>query len=159
LNWVLQEELRLGSSKNAVAVGGTGLVAEILNSVKRNVEGEILTALEAKNPDIAEEIRGKMFVFEDLENVDDRGMQELLREVSKEELLLALKPIEGPLRDKFFNNMSSRAAESLKEDMETRGPVKLSDVEASQQNIIKTVQRLASEGRVAIGGKGEEQMV
>lgn len=159
LNWVLQEELRLGSSKNAVAVGGTGLVAEILNSVKRNVEGEILTALEAKNPDIAEEIRGKMFVFEDLENVDDRGMQELLREVSKEELLLALKPIEGPLRDKFFKNMSSRAAESLKEDMEIRGPVKLSDVEASQQNIIKTVQRLASEGRVAIGGKGEEAMV
>jgi flagellar motor switch protein FliG len=159
LNWVLQEELRLGSSKNAVAVGGTGLVAEILNSVKRNVEGEILTALEAKNPDIAEEIRGKMFVFEDLENVDDRGMQELLREVSKEELLLALKPVEGPLRDKFFKNMSSRAAESLREDMETRGPVKLSDVEASQQNIIKTVQRLAGEGRVAIGGKGEEQMV
>jgi flagellar motor switch protein FliG len=159
LNAVLQEELRLGSSKNAVAVGGTGLVAEILNSVKRNVEGEILTSLESKNPEIAEEIRGKMFVFEDLENVDDRGMQELLREVSKEELLLALKPIDGPLRDKFFKNMSSRAAESLKEDMETRGPVKLSDVETAQQNIIKTVQRLAGEGRVALGGKGEEQMV
>ncbi|GJL70363.1 MAG: flagellar motor switch protein FliG [Nitrospirales bacterium] len=159
LNSVLQEELRLGSSKNAVAIGGTGLVAEILNSVKRNVEGEILTALEGKNPEIAEEIRGKMFVFEDLENIDDRGMQEVLREVSKEELLLALKPIDGPLKDKFFRNMSSRAAESLKEDMETRGPVKLSDVEASQQNIIKTVQRLAGEGRVALGGKGEEQMV
>lgn len=159
LNAVLQEELRLGSSKNAVAVGGTGLVAEILNSVKRNVEGEILTSLESKNPEIAEEIRGKMFVFEDLENVDDRGMQEVLREVSKEELLLALKPIDGPLREKFFRNMSSRAAESLKEDMETRGPVKLSDVETAQQNIIKTVQRLAGEGRVALGGKGEEQMV
>ncbi len=159
LNSVLQEELRLGSSKNAVAVGGTGLVAEILNSVKRNVEGEILTSLESKNPEIAHEIRGKMFVFEDLENIDDRGMQEVLREVSKEELLLALKPIDGPLRDKFFRNMSSRAAESLKEDMETRGPVKLSDVEASQQNILKTVQRLAGEGRVALGGKGEEQMV
>ncbi|HNP27478.1 MAG TPA: flagellar motor switch protein FliG [Nitrospirales bacterium] len=159
LNGVLEEELRLGSSKNAVAIGGTGLVAEILNSVKRNVEGEILTALETKNPEIADEVRGKMFVFEDLENVDDRGMQEVLREVSKEELLLALKPIDGPLRDKFFKNMSSRAAESLKEDMETRGPVKLSDVEASQQNIIKTVQRLAAEGRVSLGGKGEEQMV
>ena len=159
LNAVLQEELRLGSSKNAVAVGGTGLVAEILNSVKRNVEGEILTSLESKNPEIAEEIRGKMFVFEDLENIDDRGMQEVLREVSKEELLLALKPIDGPLRDKFFKNMSSRAVESLKEDMETRGPVKLSDVETAQQNIIKTVQRLAGEGRVALGGKGEEQMV
>ncbi len=159
LNSVLQEELRLGSSKNAVAVGGTGLVAEILNSVKRNVEGDILTALEDKNPEIAHEIRGKMFVFEDLENIDDRGMQEVLREVSKEELLLALKPIDGPLRDKFLKNMSSRAAESLKEDMETRGPVKLSDVEASQHNILKTVQRLAGEGRVALGGKGEEQMV
>jgi flagellar motor switch protein FliG len=159
LNGVLQEELRLGASKNAVPVGGTGMVAEILNSVKKIVEGEIFESLESKDPDVAEEIRGKMFVFEDLENVDDRGMQELLREVSKEELLLALKPVEGPLRDKFFNNMSSRAAESLKEDMETRGPVKLSDVELSQQNIIKTVQRLAGEGRVALGGKGEEQMV
>ena len=159
LNAVLEEELRLGSSKNAVPVGGTGLVAEILNSVKKNVEGEIFTALESTDPDVAEEIRGKMFVFEDLESIEDRGMQELLREVSKEELLLALKPVEGPLRDKFFNNMSSRAAESLKEDMETRGPVKLSEVELAQQNIIKTVQRLAGEGRVALGGKGEEQMI
>lgn len=159
LNGVLQEELRLGSSKNAIPVGGTGMVAEILNSVRKNVEGEIFTALESMDPDVAAEIRGKMFVFEDLENVDDRGMQELLREVSKEELLLALKPVEGPLRDKFFKNMSSRAAESLKEDMETRGPVKLSDVELSQQNIIKTVQRLAVEGRVSLGGKGEEQMI
>ena len=95
---------------------------------------------------LRKKIRGKMFVFEDLDSVDDRGMQELLREVSKEELLLALKPVEGPLRDKFFNNMSSRAAESLKDDMETRGPVKLSEVEGAQLNIIKTVQRLAGEG-------------
>ena len=159
LNGVLQEELRLGASKNAIPVGGTGLVAEILNAVKKTVEGEIFTALEAKDSEVAEEIRGKMFVFEDLDSVDDRGMQEVLREVSKEELLLALKPVEGPLRDKFMNNMSSRAAESLKEDMETRGPVKLSDVEAAQQNIIKIVQKLAGEGRVALGGKGEEQMV
>ncbi len=159
LNFVLQDELRIGSSKNAVPVGGTGMVAEILNSVKKSVESEILTAVESRDPDVAEEIRGKMFVFEDLEHIDDRGMQELLREVSKEELLLALKPVEGSLRDKFFKNMSSRAAESLREDMETRGPVKLSDVELAQQNIIKSVQRLAGEGRVAIGGKGEEQMV
>jgi len=159
LNGVLEEELRMGASKNAIPVGGTGLVAEILNTVKRNVEGEILTYLESQDPDVAEEIRGKMFVFEDLENVDNRGMQELLREISKEELLLALKPVEGPLRDKFFNNMSSRAAESLKEDMETRGPVKLSDVELAQLNILKTVQRMAGEGRLLLGGKGEEQMV
>jgi len=159
LNGVLQDELRLGSSKNAISVGGTGMVADILNCIKRNVEGEIFTALETKDPEVAEEIRGKMFMFEDLEKIDDRGMQELLREVSKEELLLALKPVEGPLRDKFFNNMSSRAAESLQEDMETRGPVRLAEVELSQLNIIKTVRRLAEEGRLSLGGKNEEQMV
>jgi flagellar motor switch protein FliG len=159
LNGVLQDELRIGSAKNAIPVGGTGMVADILNSIKRNVEGEIFTALESKDPEVAEEIRSKMFMFEDLEKIDDRGMQEVLREVSKEELLLALKPVEGPLRDKFFNNMSSRAAESLQEDMETRGPVRLSDVEMSQLNILKTVRRLAEEGRVSLGGKNEEQMV
>jgi len=159
LNGVLQEELRVGGNRNAVPIGGTGLVAEILNSVKRNVEGEILTAMEEKNAELAEEIRSKMFVFEDLENIDDRGMQEVLREVSKEELMLALKAVDDPLKAKFFGNMSSRAAESLQEDMEARGPAKLSDVEAAQQNILKIVQKMASEGRVVLGGKGEEQMV
>ena len=159
LNWVLQEELRLGASRNAVPVGGTGLVAEILNTVKRNVEGEILTGLEKKNAELAEEIRSKMFVFEDLESVDDRGMQEILREISKEELMLALKAVDEPLKDKFLKNMSSRAAESLKEDMDAKGPAKLSDVETAQQNILKLVQKMALEGRVVIGGKGEEQMV
>ncbi|WP_447968376.1 flagellar motor switch protein FliG [Nitrospira sp. M1] len=159
LNGVLQDELRAGASKNAVAVGGTGLVAEILNSVKRNVEGEIMAALEEKNAEIAEEIRSKMFVFEDLEDVDDRGMQEVLRDVSKEELILALKAVDEGLKEKFFKNMSSRAAESLKEDMDSRGPVKLSDVESAQQNILKIVQKMAAEGRVVLGGKGEEQMV
>ncbi|RMH36112.1 MAG: flagellar motor switch protein FliG [Nitrospirae bacterium] len=159
LNWVLQEELRIGGGRNAVPVGGTGLVAEILNTVKRNVETDILAALEEQNPELAEEIRSKMFVFEDLENLDDRSMQEVLREVSKDELILALKVAEEPLKEKFFRNMSSRAAESLKEDMEARGPARLSDVEAAQQNILKLVQKMASEGRVVLGGKGEEQMV
>ena len=159
LNGVLQEELRIGSSRNAVPVGGTGLVAEILNTVKRNIEGEILTSLETKNADLAEEVRSKMFVFEDLENLEDRGLQEVLREVSKDELMLALKVVDDALKEKFFKNMSSRAAESLKEDMDARGPSKLSDVEAAQQNILKIVQKMAAEGRVVIGGKGEEQMV
>jgi flagellar motor switch protein FliG len=159
LNLVLQEELRLGTSRNAVQVGGTGLVAEILNTVKRNVEGEILSALESENADIAEEIRSKMFVFEDLAEIDDRGMQEVLREIGKEDLMLALKAADEPIKEKFLKNMSSRAAESLKEDMEVRGPVKLSDVEMAQQNILKLVQKMASEGRVVLGGKGEEQMV
>ncbi len=159
LNGVLQDELRVGSSKNAIAVGGTGLVAEILNTVKRDVEGEIMTSLDEKNAEVAEEIRSKMFVFEDLEEIDDRGMQEVLRDISKEEMILALKAVDDNLKDKFFKNMSSRAAESLKEDMESRGPVKLSDVEGAQQNILKIVQKMAGEGRVILGGKGEEQMV
>ncbi len=159
LNGVLQDELHLGAARHAVPVGGTGMVADILNSIKRNVEGEIFTALETKDPEVAEEVRGKMFMFEDLEKIDDRGMQEVLREVSKEELLLALKPVDGLLKEKFFKNMSSRAAESLAEDMETRGPVRLADVEMSQLNILKTVRRLAEEGRLSLGGKNEEQMV
>ncbi len=159
LNGVLQDELRVGSAKNAIAIGGTGLVAEILNTVKRNVEGEILSSLEEKNSEIAEEIRSKMFTFDDLVDVDDRGMQEVLRDVGKDELILALKAADDGLKDKFFKNMSSRAAESLQEDMENRGPVKLSDVEVAQQNILKIVQKMAGEGRVALGGKGEEQMV
>ena len=158
LDKVLQEELRI-DSRNAVQLGGVELVADILNTVKRNLEGEIFAALEEQNVELAEEVRAKMFLFEDLVKVDDRGMQEVLREVSKEELMLALKAVDESLKEKFFNNMSSRAAESLKDDMEVRGPVKLSDVEAAQQNILKVVQKLAGEGRVAIGGKGEEQMV
>ena len=158
LDMVLQEELRI-DSRNAVQLGGAELVADILNTVKRNLEGEIFAALEEQNVELAEEVRAKMFLFEDLVKVDDRSMQEVLREVSKEELMLALKVADDSLKEKFFNNMSSRAAESLKDDMEVKGPVKLSDVETAQQNILKVVQKLAAEGRVAIGGKGEEQMV
>lgn len=163
LNGVLEDELRIGSSKNsmrnAVPVGGTGLVAEILNTIARNVEGEILTALEEQNAELAEDIRSKMFVFEDLEQIDDRGMQEVLREISKDEMMLALKAVDDALKDKFFKNMSSRAAESLKEDMEAKGPVRLSDVEAAQQSILKLVQKMAGEGRIVIGGKSDEKMV
>ena len=163
LNGVLQDELRVGSSRNtlrnAVPVGGTGLVAEIMNSIKRDTESEILTALEEQNAELAEDVRSKMFVFEDLEKIDDRGMQEVLREISKEEMMLALKAVDDALKEKFFKNMSSRAAEAMKEDMETKGPVRLSDAEAAQQNILKLVQKLAGEGRLVIGGKGEEKMV
>jgi len=159
LNTVIEEELRVGVGRNAVPVGGAGMVAEVLNTVGREVKDSILTSLETKNEKLTEEIRAKMFVFEDLEFVDDRGMQELLREVSKEDLMIALRAADEVLKDKFFKNMSSRAADALKDDMEAKGPAKLSDVEASQRTILKIAQKLAAEGRVALGGKDAEQMV
>ncbi|MFB3146988.1 MAG: flagellar motor switch protein FliG, partial [Nitrospirales bacterium] len=159
LNTVIEEELRVGVGRNAVPVGGAGMVAEVLNSVGRDVKDTILSSMETRNEKLTEEIRAKMFVFEDLEYVDDRGMQELLREVSKEDLMIALRAADEVLRDKFFKNMSSRAAEALKDDMEAKGPVKISDVETSQRTILKVSQKLAAEGRVVLGGKDGEQMV
>ena len=159
LNTVIEEELRVGVGRNAVPVGGAGMVAEVLNTVGKEVKDSILTSLEGKNEKLTEEIRAKMFVFEDLEFVDDRGMQELLREVSKEDLMIALRAADEVLKDKFFKNMSSRAADALKDDMEAKGPAKLSDVEASQRTILKIAQKLAAEGRIALGGKDAEQMV
>lgn len=159
LNTVIEEELRVGVGRNAVPVGGAGMVAEVLNSVGKDVKDAILSSMEARNEKLTEEIRAKMFVFEDMEYVDDRGMQELLREVSKEDLMIALRAADEVLRDKFFKNMSSRAAEALKDDMEAKGPAKISDVEASQRTILKVAQKLAAEGRVVLGGKDGEQMV
>ncbi|RMH05416.1 MAG: flagellar motor switch protein FliG [Nitrospirae bacterium] len=159
LNNVIEEELRVGVSRNAVPVGGTGMVAEILNTVRKDVKDAVLSSLEARNEKLAEDIRSKMFVFEDLEYIDDRGMQELLREVSKEDLMIALRAADEMLKEKFFKNMSSRAAEALKEDMEAKGPAKVSDVEASQRTILKIAQKLAAEGRIILGGKDAEQMV
>jgi flagellar motor switch protein FliG len=97
-----------------------------------------------------------MFVFDDLVKVDDRGIQELLKEVSKEDLLLALRGASPDVREKFFKNMSSRAAEMLKDDMESRGPVRVADVEKAQQNILKVCRKLEEEGRIVIAGSGEE---
>jgi len=159
LNTVIEEELRVGVGRNAVPVGGAGMVAEVLNTVGKEVKDTILSSLESRNEKLTEEIRAKMFVFEDLEYVDDRGMQELLREVSKEDLMIALRAADDILRDKFFKNMSSRAADALKDDMEAKGPAKLSDVESSQRTILKVAQKLAAEGRIVLGGKDAEQMV
>jgi flagellar motor switch protein FliG len=159
LNTVIEEELRVGVSRNAVPVGGAGMVAEVLNTVGKDVKDTILASLEAKNEKLTEEIRAKMFVFEDLEFVDDRGMQELLRDVSKEDLMVGLRAADEILKGKFFKNMSSRAAEALIDDMEAKGPAKVSEVEASQRTILKIAQKLAAEGRIVLGGKDGEQMV
>jgi flagellar motor switch protein FliG len=141
------------------ALGGVRTAAEILNFVGGASEAVILEAVRGVDDGIAQGIMDEMFVFENLMDVDDRGIQALLKEVQSESLVLALKGAAPDLRDKILRNMSSRAAEMLKEDLESRGPVRLSEVEAEQKEILKIVRRLADEGQIVLGGSGDDSFV
>jgi flagellar motor switch protein FliG len=153
---VLQTQLIAMGGKEGKKVGGVQAVAEILNSVDRATEEEVLSEIEEDSAQMAEEIRNLMFVFEDIKAVDDRGIRELLKEVSNEELTTALKGASDELKGKFFKNLSERASNMIKEDLEIMGPVKLSEVEAAQQNIVKVVRRLEDEGRIVVArGSGD----
>ncbi len=134
--------------------GGVPTVAEMLNLADRATERGILETIEEEDPELVEQIRRLMFVFEDLMLVNDRGIQNVLKEIDNEELALALKGASQELKDKIFNNMSTRAAELVKEEMEYMGPVRVSDVEAAQQTIVDVVRRLEESGDVIIQGRG-----
>ncbi|MCC5822992.1 MAG: flagellar motor switch protein FliG [Phycisphaerales bacterium] len=136
--------------------GGVPTVAEILNLADRATEKSIMEGLEADDPDLVEEIRRLMFVFEDIKLVNDKGIQAVLKEVENDELALALKTASDELKEKIFANMSERAGNLIKEDMEFMGPVRVSDVEASQQRIVDIVRRLEEAGDVIIEGRGGE---
>ncbi|MFQ5414518.1 MAG: flagellar motor switch protein FliG [Phycisphaerae bacterium] len=138
-------------------VGGVEAVAEVLNLSDRATEKGILEALEAEDPDLVEQIRRLMFVFEDLMLVNDKGIQMMLREIENEDLSLALKTASPDLRDKVFRNMSERASQLIKEDMEYMGPVRVSDVEGAQQKIVDVVRRLEDAGEIIISGRGGEK--
>ena len=152
LNQVLKEELISSASAQTQTLGGTDAVAQILNMVDKNTETSIFENLEELNPTLVEEIRELMFTFEDLVSIDNRGMQELAKSVSTEQLTLALKTASDEIKDKFFSNISTRGAELIREELEVMGPVKLSDVEAAQQEIVKVARRLEEEGKIALGG-------
>ena len=123
-------------------------------------ETAIVDNVREYDPDLAQKILDEMFVFENLLDIDDRGIQLLLREIQSDSLILALKGASPELRDKIFKNMSQRAAEMLKEDLEAKGPVRLSEVEGEQKEILKIARRLADEGQIVLGGKGgEDQMI
>jgi len=139
--------------------GGVRTAAEILNFMGSTNEGLALDAVRGHDPELAQKIVDEMFVFENLLDVEDRGIQMVLREVQSESLIVALKGANEELREKILKNMSQRAAETLREDLESKGPVKLSDVEAEQKEILKIVRRLADEGQIALGGKGDEAYV
>ncbi|HHN64685.1 MAG TPA: flagellar motor switch protein FliG [Nitrospirae bacterium] len=155
---VLSSQLNITESQGK-KIEGIKAIADILNNSPKEVEQAILEMIEQQDPNMAESIRSLMFVFEDLINVDDRGIQTLLKEVSTTDLALALKTAPEELKQKIFRNMSQRAAEILKEEMETTGPVRVSDVEAAQQNIIKVARKLEEEGKIIIAGKGEEELI
>ena len=158
---VLQEELLSVEGMEGQRLGGVESVAEILNNADRALEAQILEGVEEQRESLAEEIRRLMFVFEDLMGVDDRGIMSILKEVSTDDLKLALKTASEELQGKIFGNMSSRAVEMLKEDMEIMGPTRLRDVETAQQAIIKVAKRLEQEGKVQLmaGGGGEDEFV
>jgi len=140
-------------------MGGVEVAAEILNQVDRKTEQNILERIEEAEEELAEQIRQSMFIFEDLASLDDRSIRALLKEISNDELTLALKTASEALKEKILGNLSQRAAEMLKEDMEVMGPVKITEVETAQQSIIKTARRLEEEGKIVLAGKGGEELV
>jgi flagellar motor switch protein FliG len=145
--------------KNKSALGGIRAAAEILNFVGTASETAIIDALKEQDPELAQKIMDEMFVFDNIMEIDDRGIQLLLREVQSESLIVALKGSSEDMREKIFKNMSARAAEMLKDDLDAKGPVRVSEVEAEQKEILKIARRLADEGQISLGGSGGEAYV
>ncbi len=159
LNDMLESQLRGGGAGPTSGLGGVKCVANILNFVDRSAEAKISEQIADLDADLSIKIQDLMFTFDNLSEVDDRGIQTLLREVSSENLVLALKGTDDSIKSKIFKNMSQRAAEMLKDDLENKGPVKLSEVEGAQKEIITIARRLAEEGQINLGGAGGEEMV
>ncbi|MGB4068876.1 MAG: flagellar motor switch protein FliG [Nitrospira sp.] len=158
LSQSIQETLLASTGLGSQSLGGPEVMANILTRMDKTNEGGIMGKIAEKSQPLADAIRALMFVFDDLVKIDDRGLQELMKEISKDDLPLALRGANPEVKEKFFKNMSSRAAEMLKEDMESKGPVKVSDVERAQQNILKVCRKLEEEGRIVIAGAGEERL-
>jgi flagellar motor switch protein FliG len=159
LDEALEKQFSGKSMSKASGFGGPKAAAEILNLVGVASEGRIVEEIAKSNADLSQKLQDLMFIFDDLIGIDDRGMQELLREIPGDKLIIALKATTEEMKDKFFKNMSERASQMLKDDLEAKGPVKLSEVEAAQKEILLTARRMADEGKVQLGGKGGEEYV
>ncbi len=159
LNDVMSKVLAGGDRQKKTSLGGVKAAAEIINTLGNAIETSILDFVRESDADLAQKIQDNMFTFDDVERIDDKGIQALMKEVQSESLIVALKGASTELRDKILRNMSSRAAETLKEDLESRGPVRLSEVESEQKEILKIVRRLVDEGQIVIMGGGDEQFV
>lgn len=159
LNEVLFKVLAGGDKIRKTSLGGIKTAAEIVNLLGTAIEGPLLDAIRGYDADLAQKIMDKMFVFDDVSKLDGASIQLVLKEVASETLVVALKGASVDLREKFLSNMSSRAAEALREDLESRGPMRLSEVEAQQKEILKAVRRLADEGQIVLGGSSDDSFV
>jgi len=159
LNEVLTKLLTGNENLKKKPIGGVRTAAEILNFMSGDVETSVMDNLKNYDNDLAQKIMDEMFVFDNIIDIDDRGIQVLLREVQSESLIVALKGANQDLREKIFKNMSQRAAEMMREDLESKGPVRLSEVEAQQKEILQIVRRLADEGQIILGAKGDDQFI
>lgn len=156
---VLEKKLSTLSSEDYAASGGVESIVEILNLVDRSTEKTIIESLEEDDPELAEEIKKRMFVFEDIVLLDDRSIQKVLREVDTSELAKALKAVDSEVQDKIYRNMSKRASTLLKEDMEYMGPVRVRDVEEAQQKIVAIIRKLEEQGEIVVARAGEDELV
>lgn len=159
LNEVLTKLLSGSNAIRKAALGGVRTAAEILNFVSSAQESSVIENIKQYDEELAQKIMDEMFVFDNLIDIDDHGIQLLLREVQSESLIIALKGAQEDLRKKIFKNMSQRAAEALREDLESKGPVRLSEVEAEQKEILKIVRQLADDGQIVLGGKGDDGFI
>lgn len=159
LNNILEKQFANAANAPQKGLGGVKCAADIMNFLDTPVEAKLMEDMKSLDENLATSIADLMFVFENLKEVDDRGIQALLREISSETLILALKGADEDLREKIFRNMSKRAAELLKDDLENRGPVKVSDVQTAQKEILSVARRMSDAGELVLGGKGGEQML
>ncbi|WP_313083985.1 flagellar motor switch protein FliG [Pulveribacter sp.] len=159
LNEVLFRVLAGGDKVRKSSLGGVKAAAEIINLMGSGADAIVLEAIRNHDADLAQKIMDKMFIFDDIAKLDGRAIQTVLREVASETLVVALKGAQPEVREKILSNMSTRAAEAMREDLESRGPMRLSEVEAQQREILKTVRRLADEGQIALASGGDDAFV
>lgn len=159
LNTIMEKQFSANKNVQSPSVGGAGVAADLLNYMDASIEEEILNKVKEADEELGIQIEELMFVFDNLAEMDGRSVQALLREISSESLILALKGAGATVKDKFFSNMSKRAGEMLREDLEAKGPVRLADVELAQKEILAVARRMAEAGEIALGGKGGDEYV
>lgn len=159
LNEILEKQFAGNSNTSRAAMGGVKRTADIMNYLESSTESQLIESIREVDEDLSSKIEDLMFVFDNLADVDDRGIQALLREVSSEVLIVALKGADEAIKEKIFRNMSKRASELLQDDLEAKGPVRISEVEAAQKEILTIARRMADAGEIVLGGKGGEEMI
>lgn len=159
LNQILEKQFSGSSSTTRTTLGGVKRAADIMNFLESSVESELMESIRQIDEDLSVQIEDLMFVFDNLADVDDRGIQSLLREVSSDVLVTSLKGADELVKEKIFKNMSKRASELLRDDLESKGPVRVSEVEAAQKEILTIARRMAESGDLVLGGAGSEQMI